>query len=96
MTNGGPAPLWRSYHDLLYANARKAAPEHLKAFAQDVGLNLPAFEQCLGSPSDVMVDLPAIREGEGVPHMKDHSPGARLRHASSYPYVIFPDTLEHE
>ena len=38
-----------AYHDLLFANAPKASPEDLKAYAQEVGLNVPAFEQCLTS-----------------------------------------------
>ncbi len=38
-----------AYHDTLYANAPKASPEELKAYAREVGLDLPAFEQCLGS-----------------------------------------------
>ena len=37
------------YHDRLYANAPKASPEHLKAYAREVGLDLPAFEQCFTS-----------------------------------------------
>ncbi len=37
------------YHDRLYANAPKGSPEELKAYAQEVGLNLPAFEQCFNS-----------------------------------------------
>ena len=42
------AKFW-AYHDKLYENAPRAAPEHLRAYARDVGLNLPAFEQCLAS-----------------------------------------------
>ncbi len=38
-----------AYHDLLYANAPKASPEALKAYAKEAGLDLPAFEQCLDS-----------------------------------------------
>jgi len=38
-----------AYHDKLYENAPKASPEHLKAFAQEVGLDVPAFEQCVAS-----------------------------------------------
>ncbi len=36
-----------AYHDRLYATAPKASPEQLRAYAQEVGLDLPAFEQCL-------------------------------------------------
>jgi protein-disulfide isomerase len=38
-----------AYHDTLYTNAPKADPEKLQAYAQDVGLDVPAFEQCLSS-----------------------------------------------
>ncbi|HXZ44739.1 MAG TPA: thioredoxin domain-containing protein [archaeon] len=37
------------YHDRLYATAPKGSPEDLKTYAQEVGLNLPAFEQCFNS-----------------------------------------------
>jgi len=37
------------YHDRLYATAPKGSPEDLKAYAQEVGLDLPAFEQCFNS-----------------------------------------------
>ncbi|MGH7772013.1 MAG: DsbA family protein, partial [Candidatus Binatia bacterium] len=36
-------------HDKLYANAPKATPEDLKAYAKEVGLNLIAFERCLNN-----------------------------------------------
>ncbi len=36
------------FHDLLYARS-PAKPEQLQASAQEVGLNLPAFEQCVAS-----------------------------------------------
>ena len=38
-----------AYHDILYKNAPKASPENLKAYAQEVGLDLPAFETCVSS-----------------------------------------------
>jgi protein-disulfide isomerase len=38
-----------AYHDMLFANAPKANPEQLKAYAQEVGLDPPPFEQCLSS-----------------------------------------------
>jgi protein-disulfide isomerase len=37
------------YHDVLYANAPKASLEELKTYAEQVALNLPAFERCLSS-----------------------------------------------
>jgi len=45
---GDQGKFW-PYHDLLFANAPKASPENLKAYAQEAGLELPAFEQCLAS-----------------------------------------------
>ena len=36
-----------AYHDALYANAPKAGPAQLKAYAREVGLDLAAFERCL-------------------------------------------------
>jgi len=38
-----------NYHDLLYANAPKLTPADLRGYAQNVGLDLGAFEQCLTS-----------------------------------------------
>jgi protein-disulfide isomerase len=38
-----------AYHDVLYANAPKGSPEQLKAYAEEVGLDLAAFEHCLNS-----------------------------------------------
>jgi protein-disulfide isomerase len=36
-------------HDMRFANAPKANPEQLKAYAQEVGLDVAAFEQCFSS-----------------------------------------------
>ena len=38
-----------AYHDALFAHAPQTSPEQLKASAQDVGLDLPAFEPCVSS-----------------------------------------------
>jgi protein-disulfide isomerase len=38
-----------AYHDALYAHAPKASPAQLKSYAQAVGLDGAAFEQCLSS-----------------------------------------------
>jgi protein-disulfide isomerase len=49
-----------NYHDLLFANAPQVAPEQLRAYAQQVGLDVPAFERCLASgkhASGVQKDL---------------------------------------
>jgi protein-disulfide isomerase len=37
------------YHDLLFAKAPQADPEQLKAYAEQLGLDVPAFERCLAS-----------------------------------------------
>ncbi len=37
------------YHDVLYANAPKAEVADLKAYAEEVGLDVPAFEKCVAS-----------------------------------------------
>jgi protein-disulfide isomerase len=39
---------WK-YHDVLFANAPQAGPEQLKAYAEQVGLAVVAFERCLVS-----------------------------------------------
>jgi protein-disulfide isomerase len=39
---------WK-YHDRLYASAPKAAPEDLKSYAKEVGLNEISFEKCLST-----------------------------------------------
>jgi protein-disulfide isomerase len=39
---------WK-YHDVLFANAPQAGPEQLKAYAEQVGLDVVAFERCLTS-----------------------------------------------
>jgi len=36
-----------AYHDALYADERKRSRDDLKALAEQTGLDLPAFEQCL-------------------------------------------------
>ncbi len=38
-----------AYHYLLYTNAPKLGSEQLKTYAQEVGLDVPAFEQCVSS-----------------------------------------------
>jgi protein-disulfide isomerase len=38
-----------AYHDKLYASGPDASPEKLKALAEEVGLDLSAFEACLSS-----------------------------------------------
>jgi protein-disulfide isomerase len=38
-----------AYHDLLFANTPKTNPQQLKAYAQEVELDVVAFDQCLTS-----------------------------------------------
>lgn len=38
-----------AYHDLLYKNAPKASAEQLTDFAREAGLDIQAFQQCLGN-----------------------------------------------
>jgi protein-disulfide isomerase len=38
-----------SYHDLLYANSPNVSRENLKSYAKEVGLDVNAFDRCLGS-----------------------------------------------
>jgi protein-disulfide isomerase len=45
---GDQGKFW-AYHDALYANAPKASRDDLKAYAQEVGLDVASFEQCLRS-----------------------------------------------
>ena len=37
------------YYNVLFTHAPKTNPKQLKASAQDVGLDLPAFEPCVSS-----------------------------------------------
>jgi protein-disulfide isomerase len=37
-------------HDKLFANQRSLTPENIKQFAQDIGLDMPKFEQDMASP----------------------------------------------
>src|SRR5262249_41488822 len=52
-----------AYHDALFANAPKTGTEQLKAYAQDVGLDLPAFEQCVSSGKYQTIVQQDIDEG---------------------------------
>ena len=53
-----------AYHDKLYENAPKASLEHLKAFAQEVGLDVPAFEQCVASGKHRAAVQRDVEEGQ--------------------------------
>jgi protein-disulfide isomerase len=54
------------YHDALFANAPKASPEQLKAYAEEVGLDVPAFEQCLNSGTYQATVQRDVEEGSRV------------------------------
>ncbi len=53
-----------AYHDKIYENAPKASPEHLKAFAHEVGLDDRAFEQCLASGKHRAAVQRDVEEGQ--------------------------------
>jgi protein-disulfide isomerase len=55
-----------AYHDALFANAPKTRPEQLKAYAEEVGLDLPAFEKCLNSGTYQATVQPDVEEGSRV------------------------------
>ena len=42
-------------HDRLFTNQKALAPPHLIAYAQVLGLNMTAFQQCLGGQATVRV-----------------------------------------
>lgn len=45
---GEQGQFW-AYHDILFANGPKSSPEDLRAFAEESGLELAKFEECLES-----------------------------------------------
>ena len=53
-----------AYHDKLYENAPRATPDQLKAYAREVGLDLPAFEQCLASGKHRAAVQKDVEEGQ--------------------------------
>jgi protein-disulfide isomerase len=55
-----------AYHDALFANAPKASPEQLKTYAQEVGLDVPAFEQGFNSWTYQAVVQRDVEEGTRV------------------------------
>ncbi len=86
-----------AYHDLLYANAPKASPENLKAFAREVGLDLPAFDQCVASgkhQADVRRD---VEEGTkaGVTGTPAFFVNGRLL-SGAQPFESFARVIEEE
>jgi protein-disulfide isomerase len=55
-----------AYHDALFANAPEASPEQLKTYAKEVGLDVPAFEQCFNSGTYQAAVQRDVEEGTGV------------------------------
>jgi protein-disulfide isomerase len=55
-----------AYHDALFANAPKAGPEQLKTYAQEVGLDVAAFEQCVNSGTYQAAVQSDVEEGTRV------------------------------
>jgi protein-disulfide isomerase len=61
------------YHDVLFANAPQASPEQLKAYAEQVGLDVQTFERCLASGTHAAAVQRDVDEGNrlgvsGTPH----------------------------
>ncbi|MEX0804213.1 MAG: thioredoxin domain-containing protein [Candidatus Binatia bacterium] len=54
------------YHDKLYESSPKAAPEDLKAYAKEVGLNQDSFEECLGTGKYKAVVQKDADDGAGL------------------------------
>lgn len=52
------------YHDLLYANAPKAAPEDLRNYAKEAGLDMASFEQCLATGRFVAAVANDVADGK--------------------------------
>jgi protein-disulfide isomerase len=51
------------YHDVVYSHAPKTSPENLKTYAQEVELDVPAFEQCLSSGKYKAIVQQDVEEG---------------------------------
>lgn len=60
---GAQGKFW-SYHDALYANAPKAAPEDLRNYAKEAGLDMASFEQCLATGQFVAAVEKDVAEGK--------------------------------
>jgi protein-disulfide isomerase len=55
-----------AYHDLVFANAPKASSEQLNTYAQEVGLDMPAFEQRVNSGAHQAMVQRDVEEGTRV------------------------------
>jgi protein-disulfide isomerase len=55
-----------AYHDALFEKAPKASPEQLKTYAQEVGLDVAAFEQCVNSEAYQAAVQRDVEEGTRV------------------------------
>jgi protein-disulfide isomerase len=65
-----------SYHDTLFANAPNGTPADLRRYANDVGLDVPAFEHCLSAGT----------HRESV--QRDYDEGARLGVAGTPAFFV--------
>jgi protein-disulfide isomerase len=86
-----------AYHDALFANAPKASPEQLKSYAQEVGLDVPAFEQCLNSGTYQATVQREVEEGTrlGVTGTPTFFVNGRLL-VGAQPLAAFVSVIEEE
>jgi protein-disulfide isomerase len=85
------------YHDLLYARAPKGSPDDLTAYANEVGLDVAAFEACLTSGKHAAGVKKDIEEGNrlGI----DGTPGFFVNGrplAGAQPLEAFVTVIEDE
>jgi protein-disulfide isomerase len=59
---GDQGKFWE-YHDLLFSNTPRAAPDDLRRYAQQVALDVPKFEQCIASGAHRITVQRDIDEG---------------------------------
>ena len=85
------------YHDLLYANAPKAAPEDLRNYAQATGLDMANFEQCLATGRFVAAVEKDVAEGKraGVTGTPAFYINGRML-AGAQPIESFVELIEEE
>ena len=61
----GQGKFW-AYHDVLYSNAPKASTENLRTYAQEVGLDMASFDQCLRSGNTEAMVEKDVEEGTNL------------------------------
>jgi protein-disulfide isomerase len=86
-----------AYHNVLFANAPKASPEQLKAYAQEVELDVAALEQCFSSGKYQTAVKKDIEEGTraGVPGTLAFFINGRLV-SGAQPLAAFVGVVEDE